>query len=216
MLVRQSALLRRPYVLVLTGISGLAALAALFIDFQFYAAAMLSGNNNARFFAGFYTVLNAAALVVQLVVAPWLQSRLGVGGTLMLLPAALLGSAGVFSTTATVEARAVVKVTEGGLKSSIHRSMWEQVYLPIERGQREMTKAVVDGAIARVSEGLGAAVLYAWILSTSVGLEELDLRWISWAILGVVAAWIMLTRYLNRLGCADIDPVDPLVRLPDG
>jgi len=215
LLMKQSEILRQPYILVLVGISGLATLAALYIDFQFYATAMISGNNNAQFFANFYIVLNSTSLFLQLVVAPRLQSRFGVGGALMLLPTALLGSAGIFSFATTLKARAVIKVTEGGLKSSIHRSMWEQVYLPIAREKREVAKVIIDGAFARISEGIGASVLYLWLSTASPGMAELNLTWMSWVIIFAVLLWIGLTWYLNRLGCADIDPVDPLIRLPD-
>ena len=34
-------------------------------------------------------------------------------------------------------------VTEGGLKSSIHRFIWEQAFLPIERGKRDIVKATI-------------------------------------------------------------------------
>ena len=61
--------------------------------------------------------------------APWLQSRFGVGGALMLLPTALLGSTGVSSILGTVQARAILRVTEGGLKASIHRGLWEQAIM---------------------------------------------------------------------------------------
>ncbi len=127
-LLKHSDLAKLPYLRALLGISGLAAVAALYIDFQFYAAATLSGNNSAQFFANFYIILNAASLILQLLAAPWLQARFGVGGALMLLPTALLGSTGVSSILGTVQARAILRVTEGGLKAFIHRGIWEQAF----------------------------------------------------------------------------------------
>ena len=215
-LLKQSDLVRQPYVRALLGISGLGALAALYIDFQFYATTVAMGNNNAHFFASFYIVLNAVSLALQLWAAPWLQRRFGVGGALLLLPTALLGSAGVFSLWATAQARTVLKVTEGGLKSSIHRFIWEQAFLPIGRGRREVVKILADGMAARVSEGIGAAVLLIWLSSTSPSLSELSPVWLSWVITGTILLWIGLTRYLSRIGCSDIVPVETVIRLPDG
>ena len=105
-------LMKEPYVLGLIGISALGALAALYIDFQFYAIATLSGHANAQFFAGFYTLLNLAALVLQLLAAPWIQTRYGVGGALLVLPIALLGgAAGVVMVSTTILSRSILKVT---------------------------------------------------------------------------------------------------------
>ncbi len=209
-------LMKEPYVLGLIGISALGALAALYIDFQFYAIATLSGHANAQFFAGFYTILNLAALVLQLFAAPWIQSRYGVGGALMVLPIALLGgAAGLVMVSTTILSRSILKVAEGGLKASIHRCIWEQVFLPLGGKRREMAKVMVDGLFARMSEGMAAAALYIW-LSRIQSLEaDLDLSWISWVIVAAVVAWIVLTRYLAKRGCSEIDELDPVIRLPD-
>ncbi|MFQ5649847.1 MAG: hypothetical protein ACE5IY_07885 [bacterium] len=213
---KKSQLLKQRYVQILVGISTMATIAALYIDFQFYATATFTGNNNAQFFANFYIILNLASLAVQLIVAPRLQSKLGVAGALLLLPYALLGGVGIFSAWTIVQARTIMKVTEGGLKSSIHRSMWEQVYLPIDRKLRDVAKTVVDGMVARVAEGIGSLFLFVWLALESRPLEALDFNWISWVIFALIVGWIALTRYLGRLGCSDIEPVEGFIRLPDG
>jgi AAA family ATP:ADP antiporter len=204
-----------PYLRALVGISGLAAVAALYIDFQFYAAATLTGNNSAQFFANFYIILNAASLLLQLAAAPWLQSRFGVGGALMLLPTALLGSTGVSSMLGTIQARAILRVTEGGLKASIHRGLWEQAFLPIERKRRDMAKVIVDGLFARVAEGIAAACLLVWLQGQAGSLTLASLNWLSWAIIVTVLLWVGVTRYLSRIGCANVSPDEATIRLPD-
>ena len=209
------SVLREPYVLTILAISSLASLAALYIDFQFYAGATVTQNTNATFFASFYTIVNAVSLLLQLFVAPRLQARLGVGGALMLLPSALLGVSGIFSFWVIAQSHTVLKVTESGLKSSVHRSMWEQVYLPIEREKRERVKAMADGLFAHMSEGAASVILYIWLLRAHPTLDELRLTWISWSILLAVVLWIGLTFLLNKLGCSEIEPVEPMLRLPD-
>jgi len=212
----QSILMRQRYTLVLIGISTLATIAALYIDFQFYATATITGNSNAQFFANFYIVLNLVSLAIQLFVAPRLQARLGVIGALLLLPTALLGGAGLFSFWSIVQGRTVLKVLEGGLKSSIHRSMWEQVYLPINRKFRDMAKMVVDGAVQRLAEGLGSVALLVWLRANDLPLNQLNYGWITWVIVAAIVLWILLTRALGALGCSDVTPTEPFIRLPDG
>ena len=83
--------------------------------------------------------------------------------------------------------RAILRVTEGGLKAAVHRSIWEQAFLSIDRKSRDVAKVIVDGMFARVAEGGGA-----------------------------VCGWVAITRRLARLGCSGIQPGDELApRLPD-
>jgi ATP:ADP antiporter, AAA family len=208
-------LLAQPYIRVMVGISGLGALAGLYIDFQFYATVVISGKNNSQFFANFYIVLNAASLLLQLTVAPRLQARLGIGGALLLLPSVLLGGIGFGQFLGASQSRAILRVTEGGMKAAIHRSTWEQTFLPIDRAQRDIVKVMVDGLFARLAEGLGALVLLVWLAGSSVNPEGLDLGWISWAIVAALLLWIGLTRHLRALGCSAINTDEPSIRLPD-
>lgn len=211
----QSLLIRQTYVKLLIGISGLATIAALFIDFQFYALATLTKNNSVQFFATFYIVLNVMALVVQVFISPKLQKKLGVVGVLLLLPTALLGGAGLFSFWTIIHARTVLRVMEGGLKASMHRSMWEQIYLPIERRSRDAAKTVVDGLTQRLAEGLAALLILLWFWLADSPVETLNFDWMSWAIVVTLVFWILLTRRLGKFGCSDLDPSEPLIRLPD-
>lgn len=214
-LIQNGGLLSQPYVAGLLGVSALAALAALFIDFQFYAAVTLTGYNTADFFGGFYALLNLAALVLQLAVTPKLQAKLGVGRSLTVLPLALLGGVGLAIYSSSLLARSIPKLTESGVKASIHRSAWEQVFLPISPRYRDTAKMVVDGLSSRLAEGLGAAVLYFWLWRGSRNEADLNLSWISGAIVLVIAGWITLIVYLNRRGCSEVQFEDSMLRLPD-
>ena len=213
-LLGTASLIRSHYILALIAISALASLAALFIDFQFYAIVTIAGKTDAQFFGTFYTALNAATLVLQLTVAPWIQSRYGISGALMVLPVTLLGGAGTVLLSTTVLSRSLLKVTESGVKASIHRSIWEQVFLPINSKKRGSAKIIVDGISARASEGIGALVLYLW-LSSSDASDKLNLSWISWVILGSVILWVLLNRHLAIHGCSDIKQLDYILLLPD-
>lgn len=210
------SLLSQRYVMGLVALSSLAALAALLVDFQFYARLKLSGNTQAGFFAGFYTLLNLAGLAVQLLVAPWVQSRFGVGGALMVLPLGLLGGATLLALSANFVTGSLLKVTENGLKSSIHRSSWEQAFLPLPSSYRGMVKTLADGLSARMAEGLGAAGLYFWLQSQRWSEAEVNLGWVTWAILATLLLWLLLTQYLVFLGCGQGPEREYWLRLPDG
>jgi ATP/ADP translocase len=191
------------YAVTLLFISMTGALAGLLIDFQFYAAAAGAGmgaKGNASFFANFYILLNFSSLMLQLFATPTIQDRIGLRGGLMVLPLALVGGAAFASAAATALSRSVLRVTEGGLRSSVHRSIWEQAFIPVNSLDRSTVKLVVDGVAARLAEAAGALAILFWLQqAVPDGMIDmpLDTRWMSWVILVTVGIWLVVTRRLR-------------------
>lgn len=191
---------RYAVLLLLTGMT--ASLVGVLVEFQFYLAAATSSNDarqNAGLFATVHLVLNGAALAIQLYVTPRLQQKAGLHGSLLVLPAALLGGASLLLASASVVSRALLRVTEGGLRSSIHRVSWEQAYLPVSRAQRTAAKLLGDGA-GRVAEGLAALVLFLWLQLVVAGrpLPGQKTAWVTYLLIGTSLLWLGLTRALGR------------------
>ena len=191
------------YALTLLFISMTGALAGLLIDFQFYAAAAsasMDAKGNANFFANFYILLNFSSLLLQLFATPKIQDKIGLRGGLMVLPFALVGGAVFASAAATALSRSVLRVTEGGLRSSVHRSIWEQAFIPVDSQDRSTVKLLVDGVAARIAEAIGALAILIWLKQAVPGKTidmPLDTRWMSWVILATVAAWLIVTQTLR-------------------
>jgi ATP/ADP translocase len=191
------------YALTLLFISMTSALAGLLIDFQFYAAAAsasMGGQGNANFFANFYILLNFSSLLLQLFATPKIQDKIGLRGGLMVLPFALIGGAAFASAAATAFSRSVLRVTEGGLRSSVHRSIWEQAFIPVDSVDRSTVKLVVDGIAARIAEAIGAVVILLWLKqAVPSGMLDmpLDTRWMSWVTLATVVTWLVITQRLR-------------------
>ena len=191
------------YALTLLFISMTSALAGLLIDFQFYAAAAsasMGGQGNANFFANFYILLNFSSLLLQLFATPKIQDKIGLRGGLMVLPFALIGGATFASAAATAFSRSVLRVTEGGLRSSVHRSIWEQAFIPVDSVDRSTVKLVVDGIAARIAEAIGAVVILLWLKqAVPSGMLDmpLDTRWMSWLTLATVVTWLVITQRLH-------------------
>jgi ATP/ADP translocase len=193
----------KPYTLTLLFIAMSGALAGLLIDVQFYISATganMGSKGNASFFANFYILLNLSSLILQLFATPKIQDKIGIGGGLMVLPFALVGGAGFASAAATAFSLAVLRVTEGGLRSSVHRSIWEQAFIPVDSSERSLVKIAVDGIGARLAEGFGAAMLYFWVHKVAPGgvvAGPLDTRWMAWLTLLTVAIWLCITQRLR-------------------
>jgi ATP/ADP translocase len=195
--------LTNKYSLILLFISMTGALAGLLIDFQFYAAAAsanMGSKGNTSFFANFYILLNFLSLLLQLFATPRIQDKVGLRGGLMVLPLALIGAASFVTAAATALSRSVLRVTEGGLRSSVHRSIWEQAFIPLDSTERSAVKLAVDGIGARIAEIAGAVVIFLWLKRVaSKGLipMPLDTRWMVWLTLATVAIWLVITQKLR-------------------
>ncbi len=101
---------------------------------------------------------------------------------------------------ASMTIRSGLRLTEGGLKASLHRSSWEQAYLPIKRLHRAVAKIVIDGAGPHLGEAAAAMMLWFW-LSQVVGDQDLvgrNVSWIAYALMVTTAGAILLTRRLRE------------------
>jgi ATP/ADP translocase len=198
-----SSTFSKKYARSLLSISLLGGLAGLLIDFQFYAAAtsaQMDSRGNASFFANFYIMLNLGSLLLQLFATPKIQDRIGLRGGLMILPIALIGGATFVTAAATALSRSVLRVTEGGLRSSVHRSIWEQAFIPVDSAERSFVKLVVDGIGARIGEIIAAAAVLMWLSHVAAGgmlPMPLNLDWMAWLTLATVALWLLLTQKLR-------------------
>jgi ATP/ADP translocase len=213
---RTLALLRQPYVRTLLVISALGTVAGMYVEFRFYAVTYQSGAANAGFFADYQIALSLAALVLQLAVAPAVQSRAGVGAALMVLPAGVLGGAGMVAALSTMITVTLLRVVETGLKSSIHRSSWEQAFLSFEREHRGAAKVLVDGAIAR-GAGIAAALILILVAAEDPAVIAARTEWLTYAIAVVSLLWLWTTVQLKRQGCGPsaAQEADLMIRLPD-
>jgi ATP/ADP translocase len=200
---RYLAPLAKPYAFTLLLVAMTGALAGLLIDVQFYisaTSAAMGSKGNANYFANFYIMLNFGSLLLQIFVTPRIQNKIGVGGGLMILPFALVGGAGFASAAATAFSLAVLRVTDGGLRSSVHRSIWEQAFIPVDSSERSLVKIAVDGVGARFAEGVAAAGLYVWVQRVAPGgnvIGPLDTRWMAWLTLATVLVWLLITQRLR-------------------
>jgi hypothetical protein len=211
------ALSKQPYVRMLFVISALASLAGMYIEFRFYAIASASGKASAGFFADYNFILALAALATQLVVAPRVQARFGVALALTVLPMIVLGGAGLLVAVTTLFTQSLLRVVETGVRSSIHRTSWEQVFLPFSREERSVLKVLIDGAIPRFASVFGALALFVAVRGRGVEGALSRTTWVPIALFAMATLWIAATRTLRRMGCDEAarSMTDPVIRLPD-
>src|SRR3989338_8098995 len=160
----------------------------------------MGSKGKAGFFANFYILLNFSSLLLQLFPTPRIQDTVGLRGGLMVLPFAVMGGATFVTAEATAFSRSVLRVTEGGLRSSVHRSIWEQAFIPVDSADRSSVKIVVDGIAARIAEAIGAVVILLWLKQAApdgVLPVPLNTSWMAWVTLVTVGAWLLLTQKMR-------------------
>lgn len=187
---------RWPYLGRLVGLIGVSTAAVLAADYLFKStvARSLPPAELASFFATAYTAMNAAALVVQLVLAQYLVRRLGILAAYCVLPTLLVaGGAATVVLTGAVFATVLTKGADGALRHSLHRIATELLWLPLPEQVRARVKTLVDTVVVRGVQALFAGVL---LVLAMIGAD--GPIWLGGLIVALSAAWLMLAMALRR------------------
>jgi ATP:ADP antiporter, AAA family len=187
------------YALRVIGTVALLAATTTGIDYLFKAsvAAELPADRLDDFFARYHAAVNAAALALQLVVAPWVLQRLGVARALLVLPSlTALGAAGVAAVGGLWPALAL-RAADGALRPSLHGGASEILYLPIAAPAREAVRSLAASVGQRGGQAAGSVAL---LLALHAG-ATLSVVAAGTAALGVLllaAAATLRARYVER------------------
>ncbi len=158
-----NALFDHPFVVRLALGTAVATMTVLTTDYMFkkVSAAVIPSAELGMFFAQYYAVLNAVALLVQLFVAGVIVRRLGTLWAYMVLPALLLmGSAGVIVTGGALLVVLATKGADGALRHSLHRISTELLWMPVSEAARAKSKGLIDAAMVRGAQALAALFLF--------------------------------------------------------
>lgn len=125
------------------------------LDYAMKAEAALALRNAAElgsFFALFHAGLSVMVFLLQTFLSTRSLQKLGIAGTIALLPGAVLVS-GVLSVAVTrLWTVALVNAFENVLRSSLYRSGYELLYTPIERSRKRAMKTLIDVGFDRLGD----------------------------------------------------------------
>ncbi len=189
-----SVLRSERYVWLVAGLTVFGTATVLVADYLFKSAAArhFPKAELGSFFAGFYALQNAAALVVQVFVTGFVMRRLGVTGALLVLPLLLVMSGTLVGLGGGFMVAFAAKGADGSLRHSLHRVSSELLLLPLATEIRDKAKPLIDTVFGR---GTQAAVAGAILALAAVG-------WADSAHLGVImgalAAFWVATAILIR------------------
>lgn len=143
-------------------------------------------------FSSYYTLINSAALLVQLVIAPQLLSSLGVGRSLFVLPCLLLGFGAVFALLPGLFPALALKGVDVSLRHSLHRSATEILFLPLDTRLRERLR----GLAASIGERGGQALAsLAILVAIGLGLNAIG---VVAGIGALTVGWLLTLLGLRR------------------
>jgi AAA family ATP:ADP antiporter len=171
----------------------LATVTATLVDYMFKAqvAHSVPKEQLSSFFANFNAVMNAGALVLQLLLAPRLLSRGGIGRSITFVPLAMIMlGLGVFAAPA-LWSVLVLRATDGGLRYSLLRSALEVLYLPLPRRVRARWKTLVDLVGQRGGQALASLGILAFISA------ELNIRQMAATALPLTLVWLWIALTLE-------------------
>lgn len=143
------------------------------------------------FFAAFYMITALFTFVMQAGVANPLLQKIGLGGTMAVLPLVVALTAGMGAVWTRLWTTALARGSQTVLSSSLFRSGYELLYTPVPPLKKRGTKALIDIACNRIGYGIGSVgvmlivaiaatptLATAWVLGTA-------------AIAALLAAWLV-------------------------
>jgi len=135
---------------------------AALLDYVFKAraAATFVGQEElVRFFGLFYTGVSLLTFLVQSGLGRRVLTRLGIGGAVATLPAAVGVGAGLSLLVPGLPLLATARGLEATARNSLFRSGYELLWSPLDPIRRRATKPVVDVGVDRLGDALGGGLV---------------------------------------------------------
>ena len=191
-------LFAHPYlrrVLLLVALTQVAVTSADLL-FKAAVASLVPTADLASFLAIVYTALNGLSLVVQLLVASWALRRFGVSRALWAMPLLLGAGALGFAMTAALVPVLFLKLVDGSLRHSLHRTGIELLYLPLPARLRERHRTTIEAIGGRGGQAVAAlAMLVA--LTLGLDLSGLAIVVVAFIVLLLLSVALIKTRYVD-------------------
>lgn len=197
-----SAIKSSRHLTLIVGIITMTMMVASFVDFQFKTVASQAYPDKeslTAFFASFYGYLSLAGLFFQAVLSYRFLKWLGVGGSIMFLPAGLLiGTVGMLIAPGLV-AGVMLRGVDGAFKYSIDKTARELLFLPIPAEVKKRTKIFIDMFVDRWSRGLAGVILLGMLALLDVEANPLyAMRILSIPTLLLIVAWMVVVFKIRK------------------
>jgi ATP/ADP translocase/HEAT repeat protein len=175
------------HIQLIVAVLGLMVVVTTLVDYQFKtvaARAYPTAEGLTTFLGHFYGRVSIVALLVQLVLAPWLMRVVGIGGALSVLPGMLaVGAVGMILVPGLV-AGVFMRGSGQSLKHSVDKTGRELLFVPVPLEKKKRVKVFVDLFVDQGAEGLGGLLLLALVYGLGASVPVL-----SGVTLALIAVW---------------------------
>lgn len=151
-----------PYLRQLAILVALAAVVSALLDYVMSAAvagAIKDPKELVAFFALFHMGVGLSSFAVQALFTRPSLEKLGLAGTIALLPGSILLAGGVAIVSPNLLSAVALRGTESLFASSLYRASYELLYTPLPRAQKRPAKVLIDVGVDRVGTVLGSGVV---------------------------------------------------------
>ncbi len=156
-----AALRQTPYLRLLALMVLLGALMQSLLDYALGVEAAANYGGGARllaFFAVFQTTTGVLSFLLQLSANRLALNRLGVGGTMALLPGGVVAMGALALGAPSLVTVALQKGAEALLRASLFRSAYEVLFTPVAPALKRPTKTIIDVSFDRMGLMAGSAL----------------------------------------------------------
>ena len=191
-----------PHLRTIALLVGLSTASAFLIEYLFQAGAKDAFPNRAdlqQFLARFYVVVGVVTSLVQMGAGPSVR-RLGLGRTIAILPIGLGTTTALALVFQAFPMVILVRGIESSLRSSLFRSGYELLFVPMDPDQKRRAKAVLDVACDRAGDAVGAVIVQVLLLlAVQLSLTAFLVPTVLALVLVMAGAGFWLSGRLDRL-----------------
>jgi ATP:ADP antiporter, AAA family len=165
------ALRSSSYLVTLAALVALSSLSSALLDYVLSARLVATNNDAARlaaFFALFHASVGLVAMLVQLTLTRVSLERLGLAGTVALVPGAVLVMGSVGLVFPQLWSAMLLRGSEALVQASLSRSAYELLYTPLPRELKRPTKMLIDVGVDRLGTVAGAGLTALIVSALSV------------------------------------------------
>lgn len=206
----------------LAGIIGIGVIVANLVDYQYSAVAseVIKNEDELTAFFGFWmSNLSILSLVIQLFFTGRILKTFGVGVSLFFLPVGILLGAVAILFQPALWSAVMIKVSEGGLKQSIHKAGLELLALPVPTMVKNQTKAFIDVFVDSLATGIGGVLLIVATAVLSLSVSSISVMVLALGLIWIVLLVMVKKEYVNSFRLAiekrTIDLEEESVNLED-
>lgn len=142
------------------------------------------------FYANIGVIINTVSVITQFFLVSFIMRRFGITTALLVLPAAMLISSGIYFAVPVLWAGSLLTISDNSLNYSINQTSRETLYVPTDADVKYKARAFANMFVQRFGKGI--AILMA------LSLTAVPIRFLSFLAMGVIAIWAGFAWYAGR------------------